>query len=124
MVAGRRVGAPFSPPPSVSGGSQSATVARDRGEPSSVTGTTGSPVSRPAVTSGSDTVADAGTNVGRGAVVLGQPAQPAQHLRDVRAEDAAVVVALVDDDEAQARPGSAPTAHARAASCGAAGPGW
>ena len=35
------------------------------------------------------------------AVVRADPPQPAQHLGDVGAEDAAVVVALVDDDEAQ-----------------------
>ena len=35
------------------------------------------------------------------AVDRAHPAQPAQHVGDVRAEDAAVVVALVDDDVAQ-----------------------
>ena len=40
-------------------------------------------------------------NVGRRAVVLAQPPQPAQHVRDVAAEDAAQRVQLVDDDVAQ-----------------------
>ena len=34
---------------------------------------------------------------------VGDPAQPAQHLRDVGAEHPAVVVALVDHDVAQLR---------------------
>jgi len=40
------------------------------------------------------------------------PPQPAQDLRDVGAEDAAVVVALVDDDIAQRRPEAGPAAVA------------
>ena len=43
-------------------------------------------------------VAEASRNCGLGAVHARQPAEPAQHVADVRAEDAAVDVRLVDDD--------------------------
>ena len=66
-----------------------------------MTAVTGRPVSRDADTSGSATVAEASTNVGVGAVHRADPAEPPEDLRDVRAEDAAVVVALVDHDVAQ-----------------------
>ena len=56
----------------------------------------------PAAASGSATVAEASTNVGARAVGRADPAQPAQHLGDVRAEHPAVVVALVDHDVAAA----------------------
>ena len=85
----------------VSGGSHRASESSPRGEASSVTGSTGSPVSRSPATAGSATVAEARMKVGRRAVERADPPQPAQHVRDVRAEDAAVVVALVDDDVAQ-----------------------
>ena len=52
-AADRRSGAPCSPVESVSGGSQRANVAPGRGEPSSVTATTGSPTSREAAPAGS-----------------------------------------------------------------------
>ena len=48
----------------VSGGSQSAKAARPRGDASSVTGHDRRPISRAPDTSGSETVADASTNVG------------------------------------------------------------
>ncbi len=64
LVADRRTGAPFSPTPGTKGGSHSASAVRPRGEPSSVTAMTSSPVSRPADTSGSATVAEASTKVG------------------------------------------------------------
>ena len=60
----RRTGAPCSPASSVSGGSHSASDTVPRGDPSSVTARTGSPVSRLADTVGSATVAEASTNVG------------------------------------------------------------
>ena len=41
---------------------------------------------------------------GFAAIAGRDPLQPAQHLRDVRAEDTAVAVALVDDDEAKPLP--------------------
>jgi hypothetical protein len=64
--ADRRTGAPFSPVSSgISGGSQSATVRLAAGEPSTVTAVTTRPVSRLANASGSATVADASTSVGR-----------------------------------------------------------
>ena len=63
--ADRRTGAPFSPVTSASsGGSHNATVRPAAGEPSSVTAATSRPVSREADAAGSDTVADASTNVG------------------------------------------------------------
>ena len=99
--AARRTGAPFSPVNDVSGGSHSTSDTSPRGESSPVIASTSSPVSRPAATSGSATVAEASTNVGRRAVQRADPPQPAQHVRDVGAEHAAVVVALVDDDVLQ-----------------------
>ena len=63
-VAVRRVGASFSPPWSVSGGSHSANCVEPRGDASSATATTGSPVRRDADPAGSPAVADASTNVG------------------------------------------------------------
>ena len=64
LAAERRTGAPFSPCPGTNGGSHSARASRPRGDPSSVTAVTSSPVSRPAETSGSATVAEASTKVG------------------------------------------------------------
>ncbi len=64
LAAERRTGAPFSPSPGTNGGSHSASAVRPRGEPSSVTAVTSRPVSRPADTSGSATVAEARTKVG------------------------------------------------------------
>ena len=66
-----------------------------------MTAVTGIPMRRDAWVAGSLTVADARTNVGRGAVAGGDPPQPAQHRRDVRPEHPAVDVALVDDDVLQ-----------------------
>ncbi len=63
-VAERRTGAPCSPSSEVNGGSQSASATWPRGDPSSVTASTSSPVSRVAETAGSATVADASTKVG------------------------------------------------------------
>ena len=63
-AADRRSGAPCSPVRSVSGGSQRANVAPGRGEPSSVTASTGAPTSRVAAAAGSATVADARMNTG------------------------------------------------------------
>ena len=119
-VAARRTGAPFSPAYDVNGGSHSPSETWPRAEVSSVTASTSRPVSRPAETAGSATVAEARTKVGRGAVVRGEPTQPAQHQGDVGPEDAAVVVALVDDDVAAAGRGSATTARGRAAGSGGA----
>ena len=62
--AARRTGAPFSPVNDVSGGSHSTSDTSPRGESSPVIASTSSPVSRPAATSGSATVAEASTNVG------------------------------------------------------------
>ena len=42
-----------------------------------------------------------------------EPTQPAQHVRDVRAEDAAVHVRLVDDDVAEVREDVAPAVVVR-----------
>ena len=63
-TAVRRVGAPFSPPPAVSGGSHNATWVPPRGDASCVTTRTSSPVSARAVPPGSPVVADASTKVG------------------------------------------------------------
>ena len=61
----RRTGAPFSPErPGTSGGSHRAKARDPRGEPSWLTALTGRPTSRPADTSGEDTVAEASTNAG------------------------------------------------------------
>ena len=46
---------------------------------------------------------------GRGAVVLAQPAEAAQYVRDVRPEDAAQCVQLVDDDVLQSHEERRPT---------------
>ena len=59
-----------------------------------------------------------------GAVVPADPPQPPQHRRHVRAEHAAVVVALVDHDVLQTAAGSAPSAGGSAGPSGAACPGW
>ena len=107
-VAVRRSRAPASPRASVSGGSHSANVSGPRGEPSSVTSSASSPVSSRAQAPG---VADRGrgehedrprpaAGLGR-SVMRDDPAQPAQHLRHVRAEHPAVAVALVDHHVAQ-----------------------
>ena len=124
-VAVRRTGAPCSPVSSVSGGSHSAnsSLAARRG----VLGrprTTARPTSRAADTAGSETVAEASTKVGSRAVVGADPPQPAQHRGDVRAEDPPVAVALVDHDVAQVAQEARPSGGARAASRGAACPGW
>ena len=50
--------------PSTVAGSHRAKVIAPRGEPSSVTAVTGIPIRRAACVAGSDTVADASTNVG------------------------------------------------------------
>ena len=101
-VAARRTGAPASPRAPVSGGSHSANVSGARGAPSVLTACTGRPVSSVAAAGG---LADRGRRQhehrARRAVVIGNPAQPAQHVRDMGAEDAAVGMALVDDDVAQ-----------------------
>ena len=65
-VAVRRSRAPVSPRASVSGGSHSAKASGPRGEPSSVTSSASSPVSRRAQTPGAPTVAEASTKTGRG----------------------------------------------------------
>ena len=87
--------------PAVSGGSHSANAVDPRGDASSVTASTASPVSRQPEIAG---LADRrrGEHECRVGPVRGaDPAQPAQHVRHVRAEDAAVGVALVDHDVAQ-----------------------
>ena len=101
--AERRTGAPFSPTRSVrSAGSHSATVRAPCGEPSSVT----------SMTVCADQLGGGGRrDGGRGAgedhrrlesrVARAQPQQPAQHHRHVGAENASVVMAFVDHDEAQ-----------------------
>jgi len=64
-VAERRTGAPFSPAdPGWNGGSHSAKAHSPRGDASSVTATTGTPVRRYADSSGDDVVAEARTNTG------------------------------------------------------------
>ena len=100
-----------------------------RGEPSSVTASASRPVSSRAQSSGAPTVAEASTKTGRGAapwrgMVRDHAAQPAQHVRHVRAEHAAVAVALVDDDEPQAGGRTRASGRAPAAAPGAACPGW
>ena len=99
--AARRVGAPFSPVYAVSGGSHSATDTWPRGEVSPVTGSTSSPVSRAAASSGLGHGGRGQDEGGRGAVAGAEPAQPAYDVGDVGPEDAAVVVALVDHDVLQ-----------------------
>ena len=66
-----------------------------------MTSTTGTPVSRPAADRGLGGGGGGQQEDRVGAVAGAQPAQPAQHLGDVGAEDAAVGVALVDDDVPQ-----------------------
>ena len=122
--ADRRTGAPCSPRAPVSGGSQSAKAVAPRGEASSVTSSTGTPVSRLADSAG---FADRrrGQHEGRpGAVRGADPPQPAQHVRDVRAEDAAIGVALVDHHVPQPAQERRPTGRATAGCRGAACPGW
>ena len=63
-------------------------------------------------------------NTGSGAVPGAHPAQPAQHLGDVGAEDAAVGVALVDHHEPQPAQEAGPARRGGAAGRGAACPGW
>ena len=99
--AARRSGAPFSPVNRVSAGCHIASDTSPRGEQSPVTASTSRPVSR----------AGRGLGLGDGgrgeherrprAVRRADPAQPAEHLGDVRPEDPAVVVALVDHDVAE-----------------------
>ena len=86
---------------SSSGGFQSATVRSARGAASSSTTVASSPVSAQRELAG---VRDRGRGeqeLRLGAVDPREPPQPAQDVRDVRAEDAAVDVRLVDDDEAE-----------------------
>ena len=100
-VAVRRTGAPCSPDSSVSGGSHSAKTSSPRGRGvvgDLDDGQAGQAARRPRGLGGGG----GGEQEDRvGAVAGAQPAQPAQHLGDVGAEDAAVGVALVDDDVAQ-----------------------
>ncbi len=122
--AARRTGAPFSPAYDVSGGSHRPSVTdASRG------GVLGHRVHRqPGEPPGRGRRFGHGRRGedegGAGPVQRAHPAQPAQHLRDVGAEDAAVVVALVDDHVAQRAPGSGASARGRAAGCGAACRGW
>jgi hypothetical protein len=84
----------------LSGGSHSANVIAARGAASAVTGWAGRPVSNSADLAGSLIVAEASTGQVRRArllVIPAPPAQPAQDLCDVRAEDTAVAVAFADD---------------------------
>ena len=90
------------------GGSHSPKVTPPRGEPSSVTAVTGSPISRPAAAAGSLTVAEARMNTGVRSVASADAPQPADHLGDMRSEHAAVGVALVDHHEAKASPERGP----------------
>ena len=83
------------------------------GQPRGVHLGLGRPSPRPARTSGRRRSARA------------DPSQPAQHLGDVGAEDAAVVVALVDHDVVAASPRNArPARRAAAAASGGACRGW
>ena len=84
-----------------------ANVIGPRGAASSVTGSAGMPGQQ---LGAPGRLADRGRGEhedqvrrARLAVVRGDPAEPAQHLRDVRAEDAAVAVALVHDHVPQPR---------------------
>ena len=97
-----------------------------RGEPSSVTATAVRPVSARRRPAGSAIVAEARMKTGgcADAVVRGDAAQPAQHLGDVRAEDAAVAVALVDDHEPQAAEEPRQRAWPGSSAAGAACPDW
>ena len=73
-----------------------------REDVSSSTTSTGTPVSRVAVLGG---IGDRGRRQHEdrmGAVARAHAAQPADHLGDVRAENAAVVVTFVDDDVVEA----------------------
>ena len=67
-----------------------------------MTASTGRPHSSEASRAGSPIVAEENTNVGADAVAGAQPAQPAQQVGDVGAEDPPQHVELVDHDVAQA----------------------
>ena len=100
LPADRLTGAPFSPVRSVrSAGSHSATVRAPCGEPSSVTSSTGWPMSSAAVAPGADVVALAKMTVSGAARVGGvprtQPQQSPQHHRHVRSENTSVVMTFV-----------------------------
>ena len=107
-AAERRSGAPCSPVRSVSGGSQRANVAPGRGR-----AVVGDRLDR-----GADQPARGGGRIGDrrrgqhehriGAVAAADPPQPPQHVPDVRAEDPAVGVALVDDDVGHPAQGARP----------------
>jgi hypothetical protein len=84
-----------------SGGFQSATVRSARGAASSSTTIASSPVSACASSPAFAIVADARQELRLGAVDPREPPQPAEDVRDVRAEDAAVDVRLVHDHEAE-----------------------
>ncbi len=87
---------------SVSGGFHTAIVRDGAGEPSSsIRRTSSSPVSRSASSSGLAIVAEVIRKTRFGAVGGGDPAKPAQHAGDVRAEHAAVDVGLVDHDDGE-----------------------
>ena len=97
-AAERRSGAPCSPVRSVSGGSHSANVAPGPGR-AVVGDRLDGRAHQPA--RGGGGVGDRGRGQHEhrlGAVAAADPPQPAQHVPDVRAEDPAVGVALVDDD--------------------------
>ena len=57
-------------------------------------------------------------------VARAQPQQPAQHHRHVRAENASVVMAFVDDDVVADRAGRPPSGRGCAAATGGSCPGW
>ena len=96
-AADRRSGAPCSPVRSVSGGSHRAKVAPGRGEPSSVTASTGAP-DQPGGGRGGIGHRRRGEHEDRlGPVAAADAAQPPEHVPDVRTEHPAVGVALVDD---------------------------
>ena len=82
---------------SSSGGSQRAKATGPRGEPSSVTASTGRPTSRVASSAGLPRVAEASTKVGLGPVAGGQAAQAAQDRGHMGAEHPAQGVGLVHD---------------------------
>ena len=130
-AADRRRGVAVDPSVPVAAAAAAAPRARrsppPRGDASSVT----AGHRQPGQPAGRDGAAVAGpsprrsTKTGAGAVRgVAMPAQPPQHVRHVRAEDAPVGVALVDHDDSAAGAGRRTTARGRAGCRGAACRGW
>ena len=109
---------------SSSGGFQSTTVRSARGAASSPTTVTSTPSSALGELARVRDRRRREQELRLGAVDRGEPPQPPQDVPDVRAEDAAVDVRLVDDDVAEVLRARRPSGRGAAARRRGACPGW